>query len=167
MKRRSSREEATGMISTDTPANVTPGLRAAHRWLGRKPGRATALWAASYLTVSGLVLVVTGHAWMALVHAVLLVMLGWAAASTSKAAQRVFDLAPPLIVIALAYGEVATLAVVFSTTFRDVTIQHWDAALFGFQPAQALPSRFPNVAISELLHAGYLSFYLALSIPPL
>ena len=30
-----------------------------------------------------------------------------------------------------------------------------------------LASRLPNVALSELLHAGYLSFYLALSIPPL
>lgn len=155
------------MISTDTPANVTPGLWAAHRRLGRKPGWATALWAGSYLTISGLVLVVTGHAWTALVHAMLLVVLGWASATASKAARRVFDLAPPLIVIAFAYGEVATLIAAFSTSFRDVTVQHWDAALFGMQPAHAFAARLPNLAVSELLHAGYLSFYLALSIPPL
>ena len=155
------------MISTDTPANVTPGLWAAHRRRGRKPGRATALWAASYLALSGLVLVVTGHAWTALVHAALLALLGWAATSRRNVAQRAFDLAPPLIVIALAYGEVALLVSALATSFRDVTIQHWDLALFGMQPAHELASRLPNVAISELLHAGYLSYYLALSIPPL
>jgi membrane-associated phospholipid phosphatase len=155
------------MISTDTPANVTPGLWPAHGRFGRKPGRATALWAASYLAVSGMVLLITGHGWIALLHVGLLSLIGWAAASRGKFAQRVFDLAPPLIVIALAYGEVTLLIAGFVTPFHDVTVQRWDAVLFGIQPSHDLAAKVPVLAVSELLHAGYLSFYLALSIPPL
>jgi membrane-associated phospholipid phosphatase len=155
------------MISTDTPANVTPDLWTAHRRWGKKPGRATALWASAYLILSGLVLVVTGHVATALVHAVLLAVIAWAGTAKSRNAQRVFDLLPPVIVIGLAYGEVASLVAALSTTFRDTTVQQWDAALFGMRPAHELASRFPYVALSELLHAGYLSYYLVLSVPPL
>jgi hypothetical protein len=155
------------MISTDTPANVTPRAWAAHRRLGRRRGIATACWAAAYLVVSGLVLLVTGHAWIALLHAALLTMIGWAATSRSGVSQRVLDLAPPLVIIAFAYGEVAMLIAGLSTSFRDATIQQWDAALFGMQPAHELASKVPIRAVSELLHAGYLSYYLALSVPAL
>jgi membrane-associated phospholipid phosphatase len=155
------------MISTDTPANVTPGLWTAHRWLGRRRGAGTARWAAAYLIVSGLVLAVTGHALIALLHAVLLAVIGWAAIARGKLAQRIFDLAPPLIIIAFGYGEVALLVSGLSQPFHDTTVQHWDALLFGMQPSHELAGKMPVAAISELLHAGYLSYYLALSAPPL
>jgi membrane-associated phospholipid phosphatase len=155
------------MISTDTPANVTSTLRTAHRRDGRRPGRATAAWAASYLAVSGIVLLVTGHQAVAALHAALLALLATAAVARGPLAQRVLDLAPPLIIIALAYGEVALIVAGLAMPFHDATVQGWDAALFGMQPSHDLAGRLPLLPISELLHAGYLSYYLVLSVPPL
>ena len=117
--------------------------------------------------MSGVVFLVTGHGWIALSHAALLAIVGWAAVARGGVAQRVLDLAPPLIVIAFAYGEVALLIAALATPFHDPGVQRWDAALFGMQPAHALAGRLPFLALSELLHAGYLSFYLALAVPPI
>ncbi|MBV9494707.1 MAG: phosphatase PAP2 family protein, partial [Acidobacteria bacterium] len=155
------------MISTDTPANVTPGLWAAHRRAVKRSGVTTARWAAAYLVASGVVLLVTGHAWLALLHAALLSLTIWASTARSNTAQRVLELAPPLIIIAFAYGEVALLIAGLSIPFHDATVQRWDAALFGFQPSHQLATKLPIFAISELLHVGYLSYYLALAVPPL
>jgi membrane-associated phospholipid phosphatase len=120
-----------------------------------------------YLIASGLVLLVTGHAVVPLVHVLLVAVIAWAGASDGKVAQRVFDLLPPIAIIALAYGEVGQLVGALGVPLRDSTVQRWDALLFGMQPSHDLAGRLPNMAISELLHAGYLSYYLALSIPPL
>ncbi|HEY4304164.1 MAG TPA: phosphatase PAP2 family protein [Gemmatimonadaceae bacterium] len=155
------------MISTDTPANVTPSLSTAHRQLGGKQARATVLWAASYLVVSGLVFAVTRHGEVATLHAALLILLAWAATGRGNAAQRVFDLAPPFVVIVLAYSEVGLLISASSIPFRDRVVQGWDAALFGMEPSHELASRVPYLALSEVLHAAYLSYYAVISIPAL
>jgi membrane-associated phospholipid phosphatase len=79
----------------------------------------------------------------------------------------VFDFAPVLIVIVLAYGEVPTLVSALGSPYRDALVQRWEFALFGTQPAHTLAAHVPQLLISELLHAGYLSYYLALSLPGL
>jgi membrane-associated phospholipid phosphatase len=155
------------MISTGTPANVTPDVAAAHGTAVRKPGRASAWWASTYLVVTGLVFAVTGQAVLAVMHVALLALLAWSATGKSNVASRVFDILPLIVVIAFAYGEVPSLIAGLSVPYHDATIQGWEQAIFGTQPAHALAAAIPNLWLSELLHAGYMSFYLALSIPPL
>lgn len=155
------------MISTDTSANVTPKLSSVHGSTLSRQGAASAKWAAAYLLVSAVAFAVTGHVTLVVTHLVLLGVLGWATYARTSAAEVVFDLAPLMIVIALAYAEVPTLIGAFAMPFHDPTIQRLEGAVFGMQPAHVLAAKVPNLFVSELLHAGYLSFYLALSIPPL
>jgi membrane-associated phospholipid phosphatase len=153
------------MISTDTTANVTPKLFAAHGSGVGRLGRASAGWAGGYLAVSAAVLLVTGHQALAALHVVLLCLLVWSGTSKLTLAGVVWTFAPLVIVIGLAYGEVPTLVSAFAVPFHDQSIQQLEAALFGTQPAQTFAGMAPNVLLSELLHAGYMSFYLAISIP--
>src|SRR4051812_12955795 len=99
MNWRSCREGATEMILTDTSANVPPKLFVAHgsdvgRW-----GMASAQWAAAYLAVSGLVLLVTGHQTLAALHVTLVLLLVWAGTSKLALAGFVWTFAPLVIVI--------------------------------------------------------------------
>jgi membrane-associated phospholipid phosphatase len=55
---------------------------------------------------------------------------------------------------------------VFGGALRDVTVQRWEVALFGQSPAAALAGRFPSELLSEVLHAGYLSYYPLIYLPP-
>jgi membrane-associated phospholipid phosphatase len=155
------------MISTGTPANVTPDVSAAHGTAVRNAGRASAWWASAYLVVTGLVFAVTGQGALALVHLALLCLLAWAAVAKGNVAGRVLDILPLIVVIAFAYGEVPSLIATFSIPFHDATVQGWEQTLFGAQPAHVLAGKLPALWLSELLHAGYMSFYVALSVPPL
>jgi membrane-associated phospholipid phosphatase len=114
-----------------------------------------------------LVFAVTGQGALVLVHLALLSLLAWAAVAKANVAGRVLDILPLIVVIAFAYGEVPSLIAAFSMPFHDATIQGWEQAFFGAQPAHAFAGQLPIRWLSELLHAGYMSFYLALSIPPL
>lgn len=80
--------------------------------------------------------------------------------------QALCDWAPLLAVPAL-YTELPTLIAGAGSRFHDQLIQQWEAALFGASPAHAAAGRLPWTPLSELLHLGYLSYYVIIYAPPL
>jgi membrane-associated phospholipid phosphatase len=46
-------------------------------------------------------------------------------------------------------------------------VQHWELALFGSETSRTFAAALPSVPLSELLHAGYLAYYLIIFVPPL
>ncbi len=48
---------------------------------------------------------------------------------------------------------------------HDAAVQGWEQGLFGTQPARVWIRAWPSPALSWLLHAGYLSYYLILAAP--
>lgn len=155
------------MISTDTRANVTHGAWLAHRVGARDPKTLSARWAGVYLLVSGTVLGVTGAGRLVTIHLLLVAMLLTATLVRSAVSDFLLDFAPFVIAVGFAYGEVPSLVAALSRPYYDGRIQAFDLRLFGFQPAHALAAMLPSPGISELLHAGYLSYYLGIAIPPL
>ncbi len=71
----------------------------------------------------------------------------------------------PLLLVPFLYGELAYL--IGDAPLRDALVQRWEAALFGGQPARTLAASMPSVALSELLHLGYLLYYPIVYVPPL
>ena len=128
------------MISTATPANVIQGAR---------------FWLAAYLAGTGVILVTSGHLWLVGLHLIVIALV-----------MRWGDLVA-LVVAPLLYGEIPALIAAVGTAYHDATVQAWEQAVFGTQPSQTLAGHLPYAALSELLHAGYLSYYLAIFIPPL
>jgi membrane-associated phospholipid phosphatase len=162
MNRRRSREDSTEMMSTeDTTANVIHGTAGSHA-IVRDP-RSVALWLlGAYLGATGLLL--TG--WLAVMHGVLLVVVVWGIRQRGDGARFVGDLLPLIAAPAL-YAEIPLLIAAVKTAFHDAAIQSIELALFGGQPAREFALAFPNLALSEVLHAGYLAYYPFIFIPPL
>jgi membrane-associated phospholipid phosphatase len=74
----------------------------------------------------------------------------------------------PLLIMPLLYSELAGLNVsVWNGHYFDATIMQRETALFGGQPSAELARAWPNLIVSELLHAAYLSYYLIIFGPPL
>ncbi len=74
----------------------------------------------------------------------------------------------PLAIMPLLYAELATLNVaVWHGRYFDGVIQGVEQAVFGTQPSYALSRALPYLALSEPLHACYLSYYLIIYGPPI
>jgi membrane-associated phospholipid phosphatase len=71
----------------------------------------------------------------------------------------------PLALVPFLYAELPYL-MGRAVAYHDSAVQQWEAALFGGQPARTLAGAAPGCALSELLHLGYLSYYLIIYIPP-
>lgn len=90
-----------------------------------------------------------------------------ALAGTSSLAARVHDWYPLLLVPVL-YAELPFLnRSVHDGRYFDSMVQSWEVAIFGTQPSQALAEALPDLFLSEVLHLGYLSYYLIIFGPPL
>lgn len=73
-----------------------------------------------------------------------------------------------LILIPALYREVGVLnRSMHGGQYFDATILGWEGAVFGGQPSQAWADAVPNLFLSEILHAAYLSYYLIIYIPPM
>lgn len=79
----------------------------------------------------------------------------------------------PVVAVPFLYAELPTLMVGMGSTYHDATVQRWELGLFGgsspartFAPSvgRATPPAV-TLAISEVLHAGYLSFYAIIYLP--
>ncbi|NJD09279.1 MAG: hypothetical protein FIB01_02165 [Gemmatimonadetes bacterium] len=112
-------------------------------------------------------------AWL-LLHAVI-VLLGWppsslrrglaAVAARGRLVGLLLDWYPILLVPVL-YTELGVLiAALHGGRFHDQLIQHIEQLVFGFQPSHVLAQRYPIRWLSELLHAGYLSYYAIIYVP--
>lgn len=136
---------------------------------GHGPGVALG-WLAVFLIASGVVLAIGGHWALASLQvflattAVLVIV-----RMTEKRALRMIPvvLVAVLVVWPLLYFEVPLLISALGSTYHDVVIQRWEAALFRGQPSQTLASYVPWQWLSELLHAGYLAYYPAIFAPTL
>jgi membrane-associated phospholipid phosphatase len=73
----------------------------------------------------------------------------------------------PLILVPLIYLELAPLnRAIWGGQYFDDIILGWEQVLFGGQPSRSLAVAAPVLALSELLHGAYLSYYLIIYVPP-
>ncbi len=81
----------------------------------------------------------------------------------------------PLLAVPLLYAGIPAAAAALAgaaaaggaAPMHDARVIGWERALFGAaSPAVALARRWPHQALSELLHLGYLSYYLVIYLPP-
>ncbi len=92
---------------------------------------------------------------------------GWyiIAAMWPRTMRVIFDWLPLLLVPAL-YEELAPLnLMVHAGRYFDSMILAVEHAVFGM-PSRDLATAFPSLWLSEILHAGYLSYYFIIFIPP-
>jgi membrane-associated phospholipid phosphatase len=72
----------------------------------------------------------------------------------------------PLVAVAGLYTSIGLLNTAVGVSY-DRTVQGWEQALFGGQPSYEWIRAQPCPVLSEVLHAGYLSYYLILAGAPL
>jgi hypothetical protein len=73
----------------------------------------------------------------------------------------------PLLAVPACYAALPTVAAGLGRLTRhDARVIDWERALFGISPVLTLSGHWPSRALSELLHAGYLSYYLLIYAPP-
>lgn len=74
----------------------------------------------------------------------------------------------PILLVPVLYAELAQLIPALNGgTYHDQAIQQVEQRVFGGQPSHELAQLFPFRWLSELLHAGYLSYYLIIYVPPI
>jgi hypothetical protein len=73
----------------------------------------------------------------------------------------------PWLLIPGLYNEIPYILPGLGGVLHDARVIGWEHALFGASPVYTLSARFPSRALSETLHAGYLSYYALIYGPPL
>ncbi len=73
-------------------------------------------------------------------------------------------LAWPVVVTPLMYMELATLNQLLFPGYFDATVQAWEQVLFGSQLSMVFSGWFDALWFSELLHFGYVSYYLVVPV---
>jgi membrane-associated phospholipid phosphatase len=71
----------------------------------------------------------------------------------------------PMMAMPAMYAELSTLNRFISSRYYDDVVIGWDQALFGGQPSMFLSDVLPWVPFSEVVHLGYMSYYLILPAP--
>jgi membrane-associated phospholipid phosphatase len=113
-------------------------------------------------------------------HAALLALALWGARRAPGRAGAAGALAEalaawlPLLAVPALYAGLPAIAAALAgraagpAPMHDAQVLAWERALFGAEsPAVALAARWPLRPLSELLHLGYLSYYLVIYLPPL
>ena len=72
----------------------------------------------------------------------------------------------PLALGPYLYIELRWLIEGLGRPHMDATVILWERRIFPGDPSHALAIRFPGLAVSELLHACYLSYYALVLVPP-
>jgi membrane-associated phospholipid phosphatase len=98
------------------------------------------------------------------VYVILLVSTVWSARSTNAAATVIGDWLP-LLALPLLYGGIPGTAI--GTGPFDSAVQGWDRLIFRTDAARTFAGAMPSMAVSEVLHAAYLSYYAIIYGPPL
>jgi membrane-associated phospholipid phosphatase len=170
MKRRSSPDDLTGMISTDTDANLErcTEFREARSKAGYGAREYALACLAGYLALSGIILAAGGSSLLALGHfALVAACLALSAPAVRGGPTRIVGDVLPLCVFPALYAELPALMAVLGSGYHDALIQGWEAAVFGGQPARDFAVAMPIPWLSELLHASYLAYYPLIVVPPL
>lgn len=121
--------------------------------------------AAAYLAATGLLAAVSGTTtgWVLLgLHVVgigLIHLLTYVPVPRNPAG-AFLRLAWPVAITPLFYMELATLGQLLFPGYFDGAVQAWEQVLFGAQLSMAASGWFDALWFSELLHLGYVSYYL-------
>lgn len=140
---------------------------------GRDPSEAalrTALRVlAGYLALTSVPLVhlaVSGGEWAPLaMHALAIGVVVAALASRGSANQAQRDWTP-LGLGPFLYIELRWIIEGAGRPHADALVASWEAGLFPSDPSASLATRWPSLAVSELLHVCYLSYYAIVYVPP-
>ena len=156
MNRRSSRDDSTGMSSTDTSANVIHEGVGPHERLRpilAEPRAIALAWLGGYLALSAGLLAVGGHHRLAAAHAVAILIVGWTLVPRGKVARATGDLLP-LFLAPLLYGEIPMLIAAIggrgaraSRRARHTTMRpfsDWNRGSSARSRRAVLPSRFQS-----------------------
>jgi membrane-associated phospholipid phosphatase len=142
------------------------------RSTGRTSSDMSAIWSGAlvvvYLAATGLLLLVgrsrVTAAGIALHFAVLTAL---AVATWHPLVPRWLRLWAPLMALLFLYTEMPMLIGAGGhTRVFDRVVMGWEARIFGSQPAVELAARWPSFALSELLHAAYVSYYALIVVVP-
>jgi membrane-associated phospholipid phosphatase len=71
-----------------------------------------------------------------------------------------FRVVYPVALTPVLYLELARLDQLLFSGYFDTAVQRWEAAIFGVQLSVAASEWIPSLAVSEVLHFGYVSYYL-------
>ncbi len=124
---------------------------------------------AAYLALTSVPLahlgVATGR-WVPLgIHAVGMGIVLAANASRGRATQILRDWTP-LGLGPFLYIELRWIIEGAGRPHADALVASWEAGLFPSDPSASLATRWPSLAVSELLHFCYLSYYAIVYVPP-
>ncbi|HEY2067634.1 MAG TPA: phosphatase PAP2 family protein, partial [Gemmatimonadaceae bacterium] len=100
------------------------------------------------------------------VHLAVLLMAAAALRSGAPAVRTFRDLFP-LAVGAYLYVELRWLIPGTGRPHFDAMVQRWEHVLFPGNPSATWAPAMPNVALSELLHFAYASYYFLVLVPPI
>jgi membrane-associated phospholipid phosphatase len=135
---------------------------------------------ATYLLIGAIPLALPNRpaAWLPLLalHLVV-VLLAWPPAPVRRAIEAARAALPrfsrflldwyPLLLVPPLYAELAVLnRAVHGGAYFDTWVQQWEQTVFGWQPSRDLADALPLPWLSEVLHFGYLSYYLIIFVPP-
>jgi membrane-associated phospholipid phosphatase len=124
-------------------------------------------WLSVYLAATAAALAMgRANGWLVSLHVALVAACLASIMSPVRPLGSFGDLAP-LIIGPLLYMEIPQLIAVAGTGFHDAAVSGWEQTLFGMQPSRVFAGALPYGWLSELLHAGYLSYYAVIFIPPL
>lgn len=98
------------------------------------------------------------------VYVALLMLVIWCGRS-EHAAAKVFGDWLPLLALPLLYGGIPGTAIGVGPF--DSVVQEWDRLIFRTDAARTFAGAMPSRAVSEVLHASYLSYYAIIYGPPL
>jgi membrane-associated phospholipid phosphatase len=101
-----------------------------------------------------------------IVHAALLVLATAALRSSAQRLRTLRDLFP-LAMGAYLYVELRWLIPGTGRPHFDASVQRWEHVLFPGNPSATWALATPSLALSELLHFAYASYYLLVLVPPI
>jgi len=136
------------------------------RLAARSPRAAALVILSGYLAMSGVLLGTDGHTTLAACHVAGVLIAAWTLVDRRKPARAIGDLLP-LVVAPILYAEIPLLIAALGSSFHDDVVQEWEKSLFGVQASRAFATTVPNMAVSEVLHLGYLAYYPTIFVPPL
>jgi membrane-associated phospholipid phosphatase len=105
-----------------------------------------------------------GAAWIAAGHLLVVLLMVLVRRPLDRPGELLRDVAPVVLLFAF-YWAIDGLNGAGLAPTHDRTIQGWEQALFGGQPARDWWQRWPSRAGSAVFHAAYFSYYLIIPLP--
>jgi membrane-associated phospholipid phosphatase len=105
-----------------------------------------------------------GAAWIATAHLLVIGLMLLLQRPLGRHGELIRDLVPVLLLFGL-YGAIDGLNGGGLAPTHDRTIQAWEQALFGGQPARDWWQRWPSRVASAVFHAAYFSYYVIIPLP--